>query len=107
MSNVVVEFQRLAALWKEETRFESSPVRMTEHPAYREIVKLGRAGVPLILRELQTEPDWWFAALREITGVDPAEHLAGSGDLQAIADAWLQWGGGGDASARLADGGAQ
>jgi hypothetical protein len=44
--------------------------------------------VPLIIQELEERPDHWFAALHEITGVDPA----GPDDNfdEAIA-AWRQW----------------
>jgi hypothetical protein len=41
------------------------------HPAYQRIIGLGKAVIPFILRELQTEPNEWFWALRALTGEDP------------------------------------
>ena len=64
---------------------------MARHPAYEEIIGLGVAVVPLILLELEREPDHWFIALKRLTGADPvtAEHR---GDLRAMARDWTDWG---------------
>ena len=89
--SVEQRFARLAALWHEETWHLSSATRMAEHPAYREIISLGEAVVPLLLRELAREPDHWFSALKAITGanpVGPADH----GRIDKMAAAWLDWG---------------
>jgi hypothetical protein len=58
------------------------------HPAYQQIIGLGPAGVPLLLRELEREPDHWFWALRAITGEDPVPEEA-RGRLREMAAAWL------------------
>ena len=84
-------FRRLAALWYEETGHLSSATRMAEHPAYQEIISMGEPVVPLLLRELTREPDHWFAALKAITGANPA-NPAESGRLDLLAAAWLRWG---------------
>ncbi len=88
------EFRSLASKWHEETRLDSSLTSITEHPSYRAIVALGGDIVPLLLNELRrggTDPDFWFTALREVTGVDPipAGHW---GDIRAMAEDWLRWG---------------
>lgn len=82
-------FRRLAAEWREATRFDSGP--STEHPAYRAVVALGPDVVPVILDDLARSPDWWFAALRELTGVDPVPN-ADRGRLGEMAEHWLAWG---------------
>jgi len=84
-------FHALAEQWRDETRFDSVIADSTNHAAYRSIVRLGEDIVPLLLRELRREPEHWFTALREITGVDPVrpEHR---GDMRAISNAWLRWG---------------
>ena len=73
-----------------ETMFSSSLTDKTSSPAYTEIVQMGWAAVPLILRELSEAPDYWFAALREITGENPVpgEHR---GNLEFMANDWLLW----------------
>lgn len=83
-------FYDLARRWSQETMFSSSLADKTSSPAYREIVQMGWAAVPLILRELSEAPDYWFAALREITGENPVpgEHR---GNLESMADDWLLW----------------
>ena len=82
-------FHRLADEWREATRFDSGS--STDHPAYRAIVALGPDVVPVILNTLAGSPDWWFAALRELTGVDPVPH-ADRGRLRVMAEHWLAWG---------------
>ena len=82
-------FHRLAAEWREATRFDSGS--STDHPAYRAIVALGSDAVPLLLEALVVSPDWWLAALRELTGVNPVPH-ADRGRLRAATEHWLAWG---------------
>lgn len=89
---VVAEaFRGFAAEWRRATRFQSSLDLITSHPAYRAVVDLGDEVVPLILRELKTRPEPWFAALREIAHADPVRP-ADRGNMRAMTDAWLRWG---------------
>ncbi|HUB06290.1 MAG TPA: hypothetical protein VMB50_04785 [Myxococcales bacterium] len=89
-SNAEREFYRLCAWWELDTRSEPSIAKIIAHPAYREIVALGRAVLPLILVQFQVRPNHWHTALSEITGADPvpADH---AGDLAAMAKDWLKW----------------
>src|SRR5437762_230782 len=64
-------FRSLARQWKKETAHLSSAARMARHPAYQEIIGMGQPVVPLLLAELKSKPDFWFAALRAVTGEDP------------------------------------
>jgi hypothetical protein len=84
-------FAELASRWRADTEFLSSPAAMAKHPAYREIIAMGEPAVPLILAELEARPDFWFAALREITGEDPVPPEA-RGNVKAMTRAWLEWG---------------
>ena len=84
-------FQQLVRRWKTETEHLSSTVRMAKHPAYQEIIRMGSAAVPLLLAELQRDPDFWFAALREITKENPVPARA-AGKVKAMARAWIEWG---------------
>ena len=65
--------------------------RMAAHPAYRQIVGMGWAVVPLLLSELRRKPDHWFIALKEITGENPVP-ASGEGNVRMMADAWVRWG---------------
>lgn len=84
-------FRALAALWRRDTFNISSTSRMAMHPAYQRVIGMGSVAVPLILRELQERPDWWFWALQAITGVDPVPP-GWRGSLHEMAAAWLAWG---------------
>ena len=84
-------FRELVRESREDTRYLSSTTQMVAHPAYRKIVQLGPAVVPLLLEELRREPDHWFAALREITGENPVAP-EDRGKVEAMAEAWVRWG---------------
>jgi hypothetical protein len=84
-------FRQLARIWKAETAHLSSAGRMARHPAYQEIVRLGEPAVPLLLAELRRDPDFWFAALRAITGENPVPPES-AGKVKEMARAWIQWG---------------
>jgi hypothetical protein len=84
-------FERLAAIWREETSHLSSSTQMAAHPAYQEIIALGPEVVPLLLRDLAREPDHWFTALKTLTGANPVDP-ADRGRIDKMAEAWLKWG---------------
>jgi hypothetical protein len=84
-------FAELAARWRADTEFLSSPAEMASHPAYREIIAMGELAIRLILAELEARPNFWFEALRALTGEDPVPPEA-RGKVKAMAEAWLEWG---------------
>lgn len=84
-------FRSLAAQWKAERGATSFVGDMIRHPAYQAIIQLGPAVVALLLRELEREPDFWFAALRSLTGANPVPPEA-QGRVAEMAAAWLKWG---------------
>jgi hypothetical protein len=84
-------FRQLVGKWRKETAHLSSAARMAKHPAYQEVIRMGLVVVPLLLAELNRDPDFWFAALREITKENPVP--AGSaGKVKEMARAWVEWG---------------
>jgi hypothetical protein len=87
----LAQFDALAERWRKETAHDSNMAKRALHPAYQEIIGMGECAVPLLLAELQREPDDWFWALHAITGANPVPQ-ASRGNLQAMADAWLRWG---------------
>jgi len=82
-------FRDLADRWHKDTRVLSSVTRMAMHPAYQQIIGMGPAAIPLILRDLKETHDHWLWALYAITGVDPAPDGA---SFDEAVDAWLAWG---------------
>jgi len=84
-------FRRLEAIWTAETGFLSSYSDIVEHPAFQEIVQMGDAVVPLMLRDLEDRPQLWVWALSEITGANPVP-VSDAGNIAKMSEAWLQWG---------------
>ncbi len=84
-------FRQLAAQWKEQSRHMSNTAQMAMLKPYQQIIGMGEAAVPLILEELQREPDQWFWALEAITQEDPVPPES-AGKVRAMAEAWVQWG---------------
>lgn len=87
-------FHEQVRLWKDETAHLSSETKAIAHPSYLRIIGLSRDSTGhgierLLLHELESEPDLWFAALKAITGEDPVnpEH-----DFDQSVEAWLAWG---------------
>ena len=84
-------FRRLETVWNAETAYLSSYSEIVEHPAFREIIRLGHAVVPLMLRDLEERPRLWVWAFPEITGVNPIPPDQ-AGNIANMSDAWLRWG---------------
>jgi hypothetical protein len=85
------KLQRLAAVWQAETAYVSSSDDLVAHPAFQEIVGMGPAVIPLLLRELEKHTGHWHRALRLITRTDPVPPADG-GNIDKAAEAWLRWG---------------
>lgn len=94
VGEVVSVEDRFAALvdrWQQEVAHISSVPRRIAHPAYLEIIGIGKPAIPLLLRELAREPNDWFQALRALTGTNPVKPEQ-RGNMRAMADAWVEWG---------------
>src|SRR5438067_9997469 len=89
-SAVEAEFTRLAAQWRERKPYSIGD-EIILHPAYQRIIGMGPVVIPLILKELATQPDHWFWALQCISGEDPVEP-DDYGRIDRMAGAWLRWG---------------
>jgi hypothetical protein len=87
---VADRFSALKEIWKDETKYSSSITAKNNHWAYQEIIGMGWPILPLLLREVSLCPDFWFSALRKITGANPVPPES-RGKLDAMASAWLQW----------------
>ena len=85
------KFLRLRDEWKQKRGPYSSSAKLAMHPAYLKIIGMGAEVVPMLLRELENDPDMWFVALRSLTEADPVPQEI-KGDVKAMASAWLQWG---------------
>ena len=84
-------FRRLAAEWKQQSRYLSNTAQMAMLRPYQRIIGIGLPVVPLILQELRHEPDQWFWALEAITDENPVPPEA-AGNVRLMAQAWVEWG---------------
>jgi hypothetical protein len=84
-------FLRLAAEWKDQSRYLSNSAHVALLRPYQRIIGMGLPVVPLILEELQREPDQWFWALEAITEENPVPPEA-NGVVRLMAKAWVDWG---------------
>jgi hypothetical protein len=85
------QVQRLLRQWREETAHLSSSTRRKDHPAYQEIIGLGKAALPALLRDLEQTLDGHLApALGAITAAHPVPAEA-RGRIKQVAEAWLRW----------------
>jgi len=83
-------FRELAKRWKDETLDMSSLSDIITHPAYLQIIAMGRKALPLLLDQLRNEPDHWFAALSAISNHNPVPPQQ-AGNLDQMTEAWLAW----------------
>jgi hypothetical protein len=89
--SVEERFRRLEATWLAEVGYSSSSTVLRSHPAFQEIIAMGRAVVPLMLRDLEERPRLWVWALPRITGADPVPASA-RGNIAEMSAAWLRRG---------------
>jgi hypothetical protein len=90
VETVEERFRRLEAVWNAETGHLSSYTAIVNHPAFQEILRMGPAVVPFMLREMAERPRLWVWALPDITGADPVPP-ADRGNIAKMTDAWLRW----------------
>jgi hypothetical protein len=90
-TEIETTFLELAEQWRHDTGMLSVISKISMHPAYQRIIGMGQPVVPLIMRELEHEPDHWFWALNSITGVNPVKPEQ-RGNLNQMAQAWVEWG---------------
>ena len=88
-ADVQQKFDALVEQWNEETGYLSSMTAVLAHPAYQNIIAMGFPAVPLIMRELNQKPDYWFRALNAITNQNPVPQ---GSNFEQTRQAWLEWG---------------
>ncbi|MEH2117523.1 hypothetical protein [Nostoc sp.] len=90
-SEIEATFTALVKQWREETFGISSTNQMPIHPAYQQIIGMGKPVIPLLLRELENKSGHWFWALKSISREDPV-HPEYRGKVKEMTKAWLEWG---------------
>ena len=91
LQNHATLFNRLADEWRRDRPRGVDVANMVMHPSYQRIIGMGEDAIPLILNELDRQPDHWFWALHSITGADPVPEDY-QGNISEMANAWIEWG---------------
>jgi len=91
VSSIERQFNELATQWESETGMLSVLSQKVLHPAYQRIIGMGEKAIPLLLKELEREPNHWFWALKAITGANPVKP-ENRGRVKRMAQDWLEWG---------------
>jgi len=91
------KFYEYVHQWRLERGSASSIKDMTDKASYQKIINelgrpVGRPIIQFILEELAREPDFWFAALRELTHGENPVRPDHRGNLQLMTRDWLDWG---------------
>lgn len=86
-----IRFLDLKEKWEIETGMLSSITEIAMHPSYQQIIGIGPVAIPLILKEMSERPNYWFWALKAITGEDPIDPQS-RGNIAAMTEDWLNWG---------------
>lgn len=83
-------FYRLKKEWELDTAHYSSMQMAATHHAYQEIINLGEAVVPLMVRDMMATETHWFFALATLTGENPvpAQH---AGHIPSMVQDWQNW----------------
>jgi hypothetical protein len=85
------QFVSLVAQWKQATKLSALPSQQIMHKAYQRIIGMGPPVLPLILEEMDREPDHWFWALTALTGIDLASDDPNV-SFDELTRRWLDWG---------------
>jgi hypothetical protein len=85
-------FKELAAKWKKERAHSSRVKDIIDHPAYREIILMGKPAITFILMDLEENgPEHWFHALHTLSGEDVIPESE-RGVMSKMTERWLDWG---------------
>ncbi len=84
------QFEQLSAQWRAATSHQSDTDLVVNHPAYRRIIGLGPAVVPLLIEDMRRNREHWFVALEAITGERPTND-AMAGKIDQLVRCWVDW----------------
>lgn len=82
------EFRALADQWRKETRMLSFVRQKAVHPAYQQIIGMGKEALPFIFDEMKNRGGDWLWALQAITRENPA---SGTTSFKEAVAAWFAW----------------
>lgn len=87
-SDLANRFEASYQRWKREAWMHSSPRKITEHPDFQNIVRMGQQAVPFIIDKLRQEPSGLVWALNRIFNrqIAPGSCLT----IPQLSQQWIQ-----------------
>lgn len=86
--SIIEKFTLYKKEWLKETAYHSNPNIITDNKNYKEIIKLGKAVIPLILEDIRKKNTiFWWDALDRLTDVYifiPEEHRGNVTEINKI-----------------------
>ena len=85
-------FENLKQQWEHDTMHRSDTESRVNHPAYREVVRMGKEVVPLIIEDIRNNGTafWWFALL-DILKEGPHIPEYARGRITLLNEMWVAW----------------
>lgn len=90
-NSLETKFNDFVITWKRATSNIPSIRRRLKHNSYQEIINLGKPVLPLLLKEMESNPDHWMVALSVLSGANPVPKNAAE-DVKRAAQLWIEWG---------------
>jgi hypothetical protein len=87
------QFVKHRDAWRAYVKYvglSSNPTAYINCDSYRAIIAMGPEVLPFIFKEMKSKVEFWFSALREITGENPVSPDR-AGDIYAMNRDWLKW----------------
>lgn len=86
------KFKRLRDLWNSETMHLFSVSEMAKHPAYLEIISMGKAVLPLIIEDMKYgKSGFWYYAIHVLTGSSPEIPSYARGKIHLLNLLYIAW----------------
>jgi hypothetical protein len=86
-AGVAESFKRLASQCRRETAVLSNPRQIAAHPAYQQIVRLGKPAIAHIIGAMENDGGLWFQAIASIAGEKP-KGVQRSTDIGSAIEQW-------------------
>jgi hypothetical protein len=83
------KFKELSLRIRNHARFTKLEFLIQE-AAYKELIAMGKDILPLLIQELEVNPEYWFHALKTITSQNPIKR-GNQNKNSLIANDWKEW----------------
>lgn len=83
-------FEELGRQWSEEASYHSNPDFVRNNAPYRELLQMGDAIIPYVIRKIEIRPLPWLHLLYDLAPENPTQPQD-SGNIYLIRHRWIEW----------------